>query len=158
MVMHPIAMGALVALQCFVVLFVAFHNWIPLGSLNDVKGVRAAIPGGKLLLTTLINVTPVAVGLAASIRYFGRAYPGWLFWWLWITYGLAFYGLLKAWWIPYLFRPDPELASRYRVMYGATHAFLPERNGLRPNTLHVMFDVATVSILIVLCIVTAQQR
>ena len=87
--MNPITEGALVGLQCFVVLFVALHNWIPLGRLNDVKGARAAFPGSKLLITTLINFTPVSIGLAASVFYFGRAYPGWLFWLLWITYGLA---------------------------------------------------------------------
>jgi hypothetical protein len=147
---HPAAKVALLALQCFVVLFVALHNWIPLGKLNDVKGVRAAFPGDKLLITTLINFTPFTFGLAASVVYFGRVFPGWLFWWLWISYGLAVYGSLKAWWIPYLLRPDPALAARYQVMYGATHAFLPERNGIRPNTLHVIFDAATVAILCVL--------
>jgi hypothetical protein len=154
--MRSVATVALIALQCFVVLFVALHNWIPLGTLNDVKGVRRVFPTGKLLITTLINFAPVAVGLAASICYFGRAYPGWVFWWLWINYGLACCGSLTAWWIPYLFRPDPMLAARYQTMYAATHAFLPERNGIRPNTLHVIFDVVTVAILVDLAVLTAQ--
>jgi hypothetical protein len=156
--MHPITMGALVALQCFVVLFVALHNWIPLGTLNDVKGARAAFPGSKLLATTLINLTPFSIGLAASVIYFGRAYPSWLIWWLWITYGLACCGSLKAWWIPYLLRADPELAARYQVMYGTTHSFLPERNGIKPNTLHAMFDVVTIAILAVLAVLTAHRK
>jgi hypothetical protein len=59
-------MVALLALQCFVVLFVALHNCIPLGTLNNVKGVRVEFPTGKLLVTTLINFTPVAIGLAAT--------------------------------------------------------------------------------------------
>jgi hypothetical protein len=156
--MHPITQAALIALQCFVVLFAGLHNWIPLGTLNDVRGARAAFPGSKLLTTTLTNVIPYSIGLVASAMYFPRAYPEWLLWWLWISYGLACYVSLKAWWIPYLLRPDPELAARYRVMYGTTHAFLPERNGIRPNTLHVIFDVVTVVLLIVLGAVTAQQR
>ena len=155
--MHTITQGALVALQCFVVLFVALHNWIPLGTLNDVKGARAAFPGGKLLITTLINLTPVAIGLAGSAVHFGRRYPDWLLWWLWITYVLACFGSLKAWWIPYLFRPDPELAARYKVMYGTTHSLLPERNGITPNTLHMIFDIVTIAIFISLGALTAQQ-
>jgi hypothetical protein len=155
--MHTITTGALVALQCFVVLFVALHNWIPLGTLNDVKGAHAAFPGSKLLITTLINFIPYSFGLGASAIYFGRTYPNWLFWWLWVSYGLAVYGSLKAWWIPYLFRAEPKLAARYRVMYGTTHAFLPERNGIRPNTLHVIFDFVVVAVLIVLGVLTAQQ-
>ena len=155
--MNPIIIGALIALQCFVVLFVALHNWVPLGSLNNVKAVRSVFPTGKLLVTTLINLTPVAFGLVCSIAYFRRGFPGWLFWVLWILYGLVCYGSLTNWWIPYLFRPQPERAARDRVMYGATHAFLPVRNGIRPNTLHVIFDVVTLSILIVLAILTAQS-
>jgi hypothetical protein len=43
-------------------------------------------------------------------------------------------------------------------MYGATHAFLPERNGIRPNTLHLIFDLVTVAILITLALLTSQWR
>jgi hypothetical protein len=155
--MYPLTKVLLFGLQCCVVLFVALHNWIPLGKLNDLRGVRKEFPGNKLLITTLINFTPYAFGLAASAFYLERRFPGWLLWWLWISYGLAVYGSLKAWWIPYLLRPDPILAARYQVMHGATHTFLPERNGISPNTLHVMFDVLTLAILIVLGALTAQQ-
>jgi hypothetical protein len=147
----------LLALQSFVVLFVAFHNWIPLGTLNNLKGVRAEFSTKKLLITTLFNLTPFAIGLAASAFYFGRPYPGWLAWWLCITYGLACYGSLKAWWIPYLARPEPERAARYQVMYAGTHSFFPERNGIRPNTLHVIFDAVTIATIIVLAVLTAQS-
>jgi hypothetical protein len=46
--MNPSVTGALIALQCFVVLFVGLDNWIPLGSLNDAKAVRSGFPTGKL--------------------------------------------------------------------------------------------------------------
>jgi hypothetical protein len=156
--MNPVAVGTFIALQCFVVLFVALHNWIPLGSLNDVKAVRSVFPTRKLLRTTLINFTPAAIGLAGSVYYSRRGFPGWLFWFLWILYGLACYGSLKAWWIPYIFGSEPARVARDQVMYGATHAFLPKRNGIRPNTLHVIFDIVTIAILIVLAILTAQSR
>jgi hypothetical protein len=158
--MNPSVTVALIALQCFVVLFVALHNWIPLGSLNDVKAVRSVLPTGKLFVTTLINLTPVSIGLGGSIFYFyfRRGFTGWLFWFLWILYGVACYCSLKAWWIPYLFRPEPERIARDRVMYGSTHAFLPERNGIRPNTLHVIFDAVTLAILTLLAILAAQSR
>jgi hypothetical protein len=42
--MHPTAMGALFAFQCFHVLFLALHDWIRLGTFNDVKAVREANP------------------------------------------------------------------------------------------------------------------
>ena len=35
-------------------------------------------------------------------------------------------------------------------MFGRTHAFLPERIGIRPNTLHVILHAATLTTLILL--------
>jgi hypothetical protein len=82
--MYPLTKVLLFGLQCCVVLFMALHNWIPFGKLNDLRGVRKEFPGNKLLITTLINFTPYAFGLAASAFYLERRFPGWLFWWLWI--------------------------------------------------------------------------
>jgi hypothetical protein len=152
--MHPTAKAVLVGLQCFVVLFVALHNWIPLGALNNVKGVRIAFPTGKLLWTTLLNLTPVAIGLGATVYYSGRVFPGWLIWFLWITYLLACYGSFRAWWMPYLFRRDPALVERYQTMYAGNYSFLPERNGIRLDPLHVLFDIVTIAILIDLAVLT----
>ena len=156
--MYPIIACTLLGLQCFHVLFLAFHDWIPLGALNDVKAVRAANPGRKLLVGTFISVVPFAIGLAASAAYFSRLYPKWLLWWLWISYAFLFVGELQAWWVPYLFRSEPERVARYQVMFGETHAFLPVRNGIRLNTLHVILHVATLTTLAVLGTLTAQQR
>jgi hypothetical protein len=72
-VMHPIALGALFALQCFHVLFLALHDWIPLGTFNDAKSVREVNPVRKMIAATLIRLIPFAIGLAASAVYFGRA-------------------------------------------------------------------------------------
>lgn len=153
--MHPVAAGALIALQCFHVLFLGLHDWIPLGCLNDVKAVRAENPGSKLLLGTLISLVPFAFGLVASIYYLGSSYPEWLLWYLGMSYALLFLGELQAWWIPYFFRPDPTRATRYQAMFGHTHAFLPSRNGIRPNTLHVVLHAVTLATLSVLGLVTA---
>jgi hypothetical protein len=148
--MRPIVTSTLIALQSFHVLFLALHDWIPLGGLNDVKAVRAANTGAKLVVATLISTTPFAIGLAGSAICFDQACPEWLWWWLWVSYALLFAGEVQAWWIPYFFHAEPELAARYRTMFGATHAFLPERNGIRPNTLHCVLHAATLATLIVL--------
>jgi hypothetical protein len=44
--------------------------------------------------------------------HFRRPYPDWLYDWLVISYGLLLIGQIRAWWIPYLFRPEPERAAR----------------------------------------------
>jgi hypothetical protein len=49
-------------------------------------------------------------------------------------------------------RPQPDRAARYRAMFGSTHAFLPERNGIVPNTLHCLLHAATVAMLLALTV------
>jgi len=56
--------------------------------------------------------------------------------------------------MPYLFRRDPALIARYETMYAGNHSFLLEHNGIRPDTLHVLFDFVTISILIDLAVLT----
>jgi hypothetical protein len=149
---HP-TLYAFLAGQCCVVLFIALHDWIPLGRLNNLAGIRAADGRSRLLRVTAFSVLPFAVGLAGSFYYAASRFPGWLWWLLWITYGAAVYGMLRAWWIPYLWVADAARAERYQVRFAHTHAFLPVRNGIRPDTLHVAFHavlVATVALLVVL--------
>lgn len=155
--MHSVTVDALFVLQIFHVLFLLLHDWIPLGKLNDPKAVRAEVATGKLLAASLISTAPFAFGLVASAVYLGRPYPEWLLWWLAVSYLFLFIGELQAWWIPYLFVAKPERAARYRAMFGGTHAFLPERNGIRPNTLHVILHIATVAILLLIAALMARE-
>jgi hypothetical protein len=141
---------ALIVLQIFHVLFLCLHDWIPLGNLNDIAAVRAENSIGKLIAGTLISTTPFAFGLAASLGYHEKGFPGWLWWWLWVSYAFLFVGEMQAWWIPYFLRTEPQRATRYAAMFGGTHAFLPQRNGIRPNTLHVILHAATVLTLVFL--------
>jgi hypothetical protein len=141
-----------IALQAFQVLFLALHDWVPLGRLNNVTAARLENPGGRLLRVTLISTIPYLVGLVFSIRSFGHAFPEWLIYWLWISYGLLFLGQLRAWWLPYFLIPDSVRASRYRVMFANTAAFLPERNGIVPNTLHIILHISTLATLVLLTV------
>jgi hypothetical protein len=105
-----------VALQTFHVLFLAVHDWIPLGRLNDVDAVLREISRRNLFIATLIQTSFFAVGLFFSLSYFGRTYPTWLNYWLWISYTMLFVGEIEAWWIPYLVRPYPKRAARYHPL------------------------------------------
>ncbi|HEY6304482.1 MAG TPA: hypothetical protein VIX14_15605 [Terriglobales bacterium] len=140
----------LIVLQVFQVLFLWLHDWVPLGRLNDVKAVRSQDTAFRLIVVTLIQSVPFTVGLLFSLSHFGRLYPLWLYLWLWISYTAIFLGQIRAWWIPYLFRPEPQRAARYQIMFGNTYRFLPTRNGLVPNTAHIMLHVATAATLLTL--------
>jgi hypothetical protein len=142
----------LLIFQGFHVVFLWLHDWIPLGPLNDVGAVRSQNTLTRLVRATLINSVPYTIGLVYSLIYFHRPYPMWLVYWLWISYGVLFAGELQAWWVPYLFRAEPERASRYQIMFGRTHSFLPERNGIAPNTAHVLLHAATLATLCLLAI------
>ena len=148
--MDSVRQSALVVLQAFQLAFLLVHDWIPLGPLNDVRAVRRENAVRLLVIGTAVSSAPVVAALWLSIRYFGQPYPTWVRAWLWLTYGLLFAGELEAWWMPYLFRIDAKRQARYQAMFGNTHAFLPERNGIVPNTLHVLLHVATLSTLLVL--------
>ena len=143
---------ALLALQVLQVLFLWVHDWIPLGRLNDVAAVRSQDTRRRLVTVTLIQSVPWTIGLCLSLVHFRRPYPGWLYDWLVISYGLLFIGQMCAWWIPYLFRPESERAARYQIMFGRTQSFLPQRNGMVPNTAHILLHLATAATLIVLLI------
>jgi len=140
----------LIGLQVFHVAFLWIHDWVPLGRLNDVAAVRKEDSLQRLVSVTLVQSLPWSIGLFFSARYFGRPYPGWLVMWLWISYTLLFFGQLRAWWVPYLLKPDPERAQRYRRIFGNTHSFLPERNGMVPNTAHILPHAATAAMLLAL--------
>jgi hypothetical protein len=141
---------ALLTLQAFQVVFLWLHDWIPVGPFNDVAAVRSQNTTTHLIRATLINSVPFTIGLAYSLMYFRRPYPHWLLYWLWISYGVIFAGELLAWWIPYLFRAEPQRAARYQIMFGNTHSFLSQRNGIAPNTAHVLLHIATLGTLVCL--------
>lgn len=140
----------LIALQGFQVFFLWLYDWVPLGRLNDVKAVRSQDTTSRLIVVTLIQSLPVTIGLLFTALYFGRMYPHWLYMWLWISYSIMFVGQIRAWWMPYLSRAEPKRAARYQIMFGKTHRFLPMRNGLFPNTAHIMLHVATAATLVAL--------
>ena len=140
----------LMALQSFQVLFLWTHDWVPLGRLNNVAAVRREDSRSRLAVVTLIQSVPYTIGLVGSFVAFGHRYPGWLSSWLKISYGLLLLGQLRAWWIPYLFGGDAERVVRYRRMFGRTHALLPVRHGIVPNTAHILLHAATVVTLLLL--------
>jgi hypothetical protein len=143
----------LIALQVFQVAVLWLHDWLPLGRLNDVPAVRAADSFGRLVRVTLIQSVPYTLGLIFTVRFEQTGHPHWVFIWLWISYGLLFAGELRAWWVPYLLQAEPARAARYAGMFGATHSFLPPRNGITPNTLHCALHAATFFTLVVLTVI-----
>jgi len=143
----------LFALQSFQVLILIFHDLVPLGGLNDIKAAQRAHSRKALLAGMLISSFLPVIGWCASSNYLKSAYPSWLAFYLLGAYGFLFVGEIEAWWATYFFGYQAtSRAPEYRTMYGSTHAFLPQRNGIVPNTLHVILHCATAATLILLIV------
>ncbi len=139
-------------LQTLVVLFLLLHDRIPLGRLNNLAAIRSVDGLPRRIFVTLLPVIPTAFGLVWSARRFGQPHPMGLEILLWITYGTLLVGILRAWWIPYLVTPDAQRAERYQTMFSGTHAFLPRRNGIVPDTLHSVFHLTTLATMLVMVV------
>jgi hypothetical protein len=148
----PIA--AFLGCQLFVVVFIALHDWVPLGRLSNPAAIRTTDSTGRRIWVTVVSALPFAIGFAASAYYAVTGFPMWLMYLLWISYAAGLYGILRAWWVPYLLIEDPVRAARYQQRFASTHAFLPVRNGMRPDTLHVCFHVVFLAAVILLCVLT----
>src|SRR5665213_1136813 len=149
---------AFLACQFFVVLFIALHDWVPLGKLNNLGGIRAADTRRKRIMPTALSALPFAVAFVASVHYAESAFPKWLVWLLWGSYGAGLYGMLRTWWVPYLFVQEPDRATRYQARLAQTHAFLPARNGIRPDTLHVAFHAVFIATVVLLGMLSFSGR
>lgn len=146
----PALDAVFLAVQGFIVAFLLLHDWIPLGRLNNLAAIRTEDSLSRRVVVTLLGGIPAALGLFGSVHYYGQRYPHWLKMYFWITYGLLVAGFLRAWYIPYLLWPDPTRAARYQTIFAGTHSFLPRRNGIAPNTLHIMLHAAIVTTVCIL--------
>jgi hypothetical protein len=139
----PPVIDTLIVLQAFHVGFLALHDWVPLPPLNDIAAQRRFKPWQVRLAGTLINTVPFLFGFAVSLSHL-NAIPHWLMIYLLAAYGFLFVGEIESWWATYFFGYRATTrAGIYSDLYGKTHAFLPPRHGIVPNTLHVILHSAT---------------
>ncbi len=148
----------LLVLQAFQVAFLWLHDWVPLGRLNDVAAVRRQDSLSRLAVVTLMQSVPFTLSLAWSWQHFGEPFSHWPLRWLWISYGILFVGQLRAWWLPYLWQPEEKRAvpGINKCSVARTHAFLPPRHGIVPNTAHILLHLSTLLTLLALLSVTWQ--
>lgn len=129
--------------QLLILIILLIHDWVPLGRLNDLEGLSKQVSFKQNLTITMVNSFPTLIALLFSMIYYHRPYPFSVSVYLILYYLVLFMGEIRAWWIPYFFGTSPERVKRYADMFGNTHSFLPERNGIIPNTLHVILHALT---------------
>lgn len=144
---------------CFILLFMIFHDWLPLGPFNDVEAISEDRSIGELVTVTLIGVVQILLFIGAVLFFRGKKYPIWIKLWLVIHQASIFTGALLDWWIPYFFGYGAEeRVDRYEVMFGDTHSFLPVLNGIVPNTIHVLFHSALLMCIILTVYISFTDR
>lgn len=122
-------------------IFMLIHDWVPLGSLNNVQAIQLAHTKSELVQMTTIQTLSILIVIIIAVIYIGKRYPIWAKLWLIIHLGCIMVGAIFAWWIPYFFGSSEERVGRYNFMFGDTHSFLPAMNGIVPNTIHVLFHL-----------------
>lgn len=142
---------ASLVLQCFQVFILLFHDFLPLGPLNDVRAAHRAHATVKLILGAIVSSLLPGIGLVLTWKFTASGYPVWLVLYLLGAYLFLLVGEIEAWWATYFFGYQAaERAPLYEAMYGRTAAFLPKRNGIVPNALHVILHLATAATLVLL--------
>lgn len=137
-------------LQGYMVLFLALHDWVKIGPFTDPDGFDNANTLKEAILQTVGNTLPILFSFLLAIMFAGKTYPLAARIYLMLVYPIYLFGEFQAWWLPYFFgktigRDFEETVARYQVMFGETHAFLPEMNGIVVNTAHVFLHSATMT-------------
>ncbi|WP_313431963.1 hypothetical protein [Siminovitchia terrae] len=145
-------------LQLLILLFLFTHDWISFGSLNDVEAVKQVKTTRELIIQTILNGAPFAPAFFFCSVYVGKAYPLLVKIFLNIYFPVLLIGAIWAWWIPYFFGTTPEKVQQYQWMFGKTHAFLPEMNGITPNTLHLVFHLALLFVTVITIYFSLKRR
>jgi hypothetical protein len=95
--MNPRVVHTFLALQAFVVAFILLHDWLPLGRLNNLAGIRAVDPPATRNRVTLLSALPFGLCLWFSSEYaHAPRFPMWVQTWLWVTYGIGALGAIRA--------------------------------------------------------------
>lgn len=139
-----------VILQFILLLFMIFHDWIPVPPFNDIEAIKMADSDFYRLLGSAINGLTVLIPLIITLIYYRQpTIP------LSITITLVFFyllltiGTILSWWTPYFFGSS----EKHKQAFGKfknTHHFLPKRgDNIIPNTLHIVLHLQVWTCLVI---------
>lgn len=129
-------------LQCLLLFFMLFHDWIPVKPLNDVATLKKRDGTTSMLKGSAINGGTVLIPLILTLIYVrGNTTPLPVLITLIIFYSIITLGTILSWWVPYFFGSSQKHKKRFSK-FQKTHHFLPARgSNVVPNTLHVILHL-----------------
>ncbi|MGQ3890186.1 hypothetical protein ACQUW5_14305 [Legionella sp. CNM-1927-20] len=131
-----------ICLQIILLLFMLFHDWIPIPPFNDVTALKSADSYTYRLLGSCINGIAVLIPLLITLNYYYKpGIPLPAAFTIFLFYSLLTIGTILSWWIPYFLGSSQKHKAQFSK-FKNTHHFLPARhNNVIPNTLHVILHI-----------------
>jgi hypothetical protein len=131
-----------ITLQCILLFFMLFHDWIPVPPLNDIPTLRKLDSRFYRFIGSTINGVLVLIPLILTWIYSHAqtiAWPANLI--IVLFYALLTIGTILSWWVPYFFGSSQKLKIAF-AKFKHTHHFLPAyKDHIVPNTLHVILHL-----------------
>lgn len=148
----------LLGLQGFHVAFLLLHDWIPLGPFNNLKAQSQHLKLWQRVVGPIFSAFLPSIGLYFSILHSNSLpYPSWLSFYLIGAYAFLFIGEIEAWWATYFWGYKRERGATYQAILSGTVTFLPLRNGVAPNAIHVLLHLGTLVTLVLLVFQAVRQ-
>ena len=128
-------------LQTILLIFMLFHDWIPVPPLNDVGTLKKVDGHFYRLLGSFINGATVLIPLSITLYYHQSSMPLSASVTIFSFYFFLTIGTILSWWVPYFFGSSQKHQEQFGK-FKNTHHFLPARGShVRPNTLHVILHL-----------------
>lgn len=130
-----------IVLQFCLLMFMVFHDWIPVPPLNNIDAIKKSHSIHLRLFSSILNGSTVLIPLLITLNYYQNDIPHSACNSLVIFYAILTIGTICSWWIPYFFGSSPQHKQGF-IEYKQTHHFLPPRgDNVVPNTLHVLLHL-----------------
>ncbi len=130
------------SLQLLLLIFMLFHDWIPIPPFNDIEALKSTNGTFYRLLGSTINGVTVLIPLITSLIYYQQpSIPLHATITLVSVYLLLTIGTILSWWTPYLFGSSSKHKQAFSK-FKNTHHFLPQKgDNIIPNTLHTVLHL-----------------
>jgi hypothetical protein len=128
-----------IILQFILLLFMLFHDWLPVPPLNNIAALKASNSNTHRLLGSLINGLSVLIPFILTLKYYsqGKIPPSTVFT-IFIFYLCLTIGTILSWWVPYIFGSSDGHKQRFSKFKNTHHFLLARGDNIVPNTLHVI--------------------
>lgn len=135
-------MTAFIVLQFVLLLFMLFHDWIPVPPFNDINALKINDSNFYRIIGSFINGITVFIPFLLTIQCFHNDYiPQSTIKTVWTFYFILTVGTILSWWVPYFFGSSKKHKEAF-MKFRNTHHFLPARaDNVLPNTLHVILHL-----------------